>query len=137
MLAEYRRADYNQSWDYGLDLKNFHKASHPAPIFPVLVATEAGPVREQAWLPTTRGRSAPSHSMQHRRAAVLSDQPRGLALARGEPLDGVAWGVSAYEPSPTIIEAAQALYAEHSVEAIARSDAGARNLGETSAAGEQ
>lgn len=38
---QFRLADYNQSWDYALDLKNFHGASHDAPIFPILVATQA------------------------------------------------------------------------------------------------
>jgi schlafen family protein len=38
---QYHIADRNQAWDYGLDLKNFHRASHDASIFPVLVATEA------------------------------------------------------------------------------------------------
>ena len=37
-----------------------------------------------------------------------------------------------YHPTPTIIEAARALYAQHSVEAIARYDAGAQNLRVTS-----
>lgn len=37
----FNRADYNQAWDYALDLKNFHEASSSAPIFPVLCATEA------------------------------------------------------------------------------------------------
>jgi len=37
-----------------------------------------------------------------------------------------------YRPTPTIIEAARALYAQHSVEAIARHDAGAQNLRVTS-----
>lgn len=36
-----------------------------------------------------------------------------------------------YKPTPTIIEAAQALYAKHDVKDIARSDAGAVNLAET------
>ena len=35
------RSSIEQVWDYGLDLKNFHAASHQAPIVPVLVATEA------------------------------------------------------------------------------------------------
>src|SRR5436189_133644 len=39
--SRYRTADYNQAWDYGLDLKNFHEASHQAIVLPVLVATEA------------------------------------------------------------------------------------------------
>jgi len=29
----YRTAHYNQVWDYALDLKNFHLASHNASIF--------------------------------------------------------------------------------------------------------
>ena len=39
--SDYRRVDINQVWDYALDLKNFHKGSHDAPIIPMLVATEA------------------------------------------------------------------------------------------------
>ena len=31
---------YNQVWDYALDLKNFHKASHNLPIVPSLVSSE-------------------------------------------------------------------------------------------------
>ena len=41
---------YNQAWDYGLDLKNVHQASHAAPIFPILVATRAT-VGDSAWPP--------------------------------------------------------------------------------------
>ena len=35
------RSAIDQVWDYGLDLKNFHEASHDVSIVPVLVATEA------------------------------------------------------------------------------------------------
>ena len=35
------RAAIDQVWDYGLDLKNFHEASHDASIIPILIATEA------------------------------------------------------------------------------------------------
>jgi hypothetical protein len=38
---KFQQADYEQAWDYGLDLKNFHAPSHAAPIFPILCATEA------------------------------------------------------------------------------------------------
>lgn len=44
------------------------------------------------------------------------------------PLDANAWARSGYRPTPTIIEAAQALYQGHRVEDITRSDAGAKNL---------
>src|SRR5204863_8257550 len=35
------RAALDQVWDYGLDLKNFHEASHDVSVVPILIATEA------------------------------------------------------------------------------------------------
>src|SRR5206468_9615868 len=35
------RSAIDQVWDYGLDLKNFHEASHDSSIIPILIATEA------------------------------------------------------------------------------------------------
>src|SRR4249920_2212786 len=35
------RAALDQVWDYALDLKNFHEASHSVSILPILIATEA------------------------------------------------------------------------------------------------
>jgi hypothetical protein len=61
--------------------------------------------------------------------------PRALArriehhLATRSSGIGVAWP----EPTPAIVEAAQTLYRTHSVNDISRSDAGAKNLQETSA----
>lgn len=37
----FRRAAVEQAWDYALDLKNFHDASHSARIAPIVVATAA------------------------------------------------------------------------------------------------
>jgi hypothetical protein len=51
----------------------------------------------------------------------------GNVIPAGD-LDGEDWVKRTYKPTPTIIEAAQALYANHSVEDIARNDAGAKNL---------
>ncbi len=42
------------------------------------------------------------------------------------------WSSAPYHPTPTIVEAARSLYAQHSVDAIARFDAGAKNLRVTS-----
>jgi hypothetical protein len=56
----------------------------------------------------------------------------GLRRVTGTPVDADAWSRSPYQPTPTIVEAARALYSQHSVEAIARHDAGARNLKVTS-----
>src|SRR3954447_1778456 len=44
----FRLGDYNQAWDYALDLKNFHAASHHTPAPPILVATQAE-VADDEW----------------------------------------------------------------------------------------
>lgn len=126
---KFTRIDLNQAWDYGLDLKNFHAASSSVPIFPVLCATAAADP-DVAWsAPHADGVYPPrrANSLNVREAIVDA-----LAVAPVGSLDPMVWGRSPYQPSPTIIEAARALYARHSVEAIARSDAGARNLHATS-----
>ena len=123
------RAAMEQVWDYALDLKNFHKASHRITIVPILIATEATerpPLSlyadaDQVYRPiltTTEGF----------RAAV----DNALANVRGDNVVAREWSTASYYPTPTIIEAARALYAQHSVDAIARFDAGAKNLNVTS-----
>src|SRR5262249_26158229 len=49
----------------------------------------------------------------------------------GVDVDPARWVTSGYKPTPTIIEAAQALYRGHRVDEITRSDAGAINLRQT------
>ena len=39
--ATFDRAAVDQVWDYALDLKNFHEASHHVSLVPILIATEA------------------------------------------------------------------------------------------------
>jgi hypothetical protein len=127
--AEYRRPDFEQAWDYGLDLKNFHEASHRADIFPVLLATEAT-VYDADWPPPhADGVRPPRRCNANSLAEVLR---RARSLGKGKPVDGLAWGCASYRPTPTIIQAARALYSRHSVEAISRNDAGATNLRVTS-----
>ncbi len=127
--SDYRRADINQVWDYALDLKNFHKGSHDAPIVPILVATEALSSDMSLPVPHADGVYSPTRCNGEGLAHLIKE---GLAHAAGRSLDAIAWDESPYQPTPTIIEAAQALYSHHSVEAIARHDAGARNLSVTS-----
>ncbi|HEY3287734.1 MAG TPA: DUF2075 domain-containing protein [Gemmatimonadaceae bacterium] len=125
----YNREDYNQSWDYGLDLKNFHRASHSAAIFPILICT-AATTSDSRWREPHRDDVYPPAKCNASGVRALVQQ--AVALATGAAIDGPAWGRSPYQPTPTIVEAAQALYARHSVEAIARHDAGAQNLSVTS-----
>jgi hypothetical protein len=132
--SHHRLADYNQAWDYALDLKNFHAGSHEASIFPILVATQAQ-AADDAWQPAYADGVRPPYRCNARylRRALLE----GVAQSSGREIDANAWGSSPYQPTPTIIEAARALYARHSVEAISRHDAGARNLRLTSVAVEE
>jgi hypothetical protein len=127
--TEFKRQDLNQVWDYALDLKNFHKASHKATIIPILVATRARSYDSSLRDLHADGVWAPVRSNESGLSKIIK---LGIECTNGEFIDGRAWLDSSYQPTPTIIEAAQALYAQHSVEAIARHDAGARNLGITS-----
>jgi hypothetical protein len=123
------RAAVDQVWDYALDLKNFHRASHAASIVPILLATAAtaSPPLELRADEDEVYRPVSVHPGGFRAVVDL-----GLRTIRGEALDREQWVLAPYYPTPTIVEAARALYAQHSVEAIARHDAGAQNLHTTS-----
>lgn len=128
------RIAIDQVWDYALDLKNFHEASHSAPIVPILIATEATaspPIR----LDFADDRVCRPLCIVPGDLRAVLDQfvvPEDVA-----PLNAVDWSTAPYRPTPTIIEAARSLYARHGVQAITRSDAGATNLRVTSARIEQ
>jgi hypothetical protein len=127
---EFRRADREQVWDYALDLKNFHAASHEASLFPLLVATEADTSSTGWGPPHADGVRPPCCADTNSLADFLL---RARSEASGPKIDGREWGVAPYRPTPTIVQAARALYRRHSVEAISRNDAGAKNLAVTSA----
>jgi hypothetical protein len=128
----YQRAAIEQVWDYALDLKNFHETSHDAVIAPILVATAA-----------TSRQVEPHFSARDDNVFVpILVAPVQMAFAMERILDACAaaiihsrnWHEGRYRPTPTIIEAARALYAGHSVEEISSRGAEAKNLRETSEA---
>jgi hypothetical protein len=127
--ATFDRAAVDQVWDYALDLKNFHEASHAAPIVPVLIATGACASSAIAL-------RADEDRVYRPVSLCPADFRKTLELAleniKGDSVDGLYWPRAPYRPTPTIVEAARVLYAQHSVEAIARYDAGAQNLRLTS-----
>lgn len=129
--SHFTRAALDQVWDYALDLKNFHEPSHGVTIAPILVATEAD-----------EGFSTVAAS--HHNDGVLMPIKSGpdslsacieqvLWLSEGPDIDAESWVQGRYKPTPTIVEAASALYGQHSVADLSRSDAGAKNLSVTSA----
>ncbi len=127
--SEFQRHALDQVWDYALDLKNFHESSHRELIIPVLIATRAA-INELRYVPP-----AGDEVYTPLRIGALQLGPLlklHLDCTSGPPIDGAAWGAGRYSPTPTIIEAARALYSGHSVVDISRSDAGASNLTLTS-----
>lgn len=126
------RAALDQVWDYGLDLKNFHESSHHEKLIPVLVPTsfpEVGFVIR----PSLHGDDLYQPSVVSA-ASLGSFFSQALAEISGKPIAAEQWSQGRYSPTPTIIEAAIALYADHGVADISRSDAGAINLTKTSSA---
>ncbi len=126
------RQDVIQVWDYALDLKNFHESSHAALIAPVLVVTAAhGKKQIGASRSHVDGLSPPTLVSADRLCEAL-DEILGASLR--ERIEPDQWDQGRYRPTPTIVEAATALYRGHDVRDISRNDAGATNLARTSAA---
>lgn len=125
--ATYDAAAKVQTIDYALDLKNFHVGSHGAVIAPVLCATEAPDASFEPGVPY--GDVYPLALANARSlASILAEVASRAADACLDPRD---WVNAGYRPTPTIVEASQALYQGHGVADITHSEAGADNLGAT------
>jgi hypothetical protein len=126
----YARDAIAQVEDYCLDLSDFHRESLGRPIVPVLVATEAATEpspRELGvgWVKSTwlaNARDLP---------AKLTECIARFGEEDREPIDPIRWDESDYVPTPTIIEAARALYAGQNVREISRCHSGIENLTST------
>ena len=120
-----------QALDYAKDLKYFHEQSHSRDIVPILVATEA-PDQPLSIKKYDDGLYHPLKANKDNFSSIISE-----VAEKSSPknkIDPEKWSNSVYKPTPTIIEAAQALYKGHSVKEISRSDSGAINLAATSQA---
>lgn len=125
---QFDRSSLDQVYGYGLDLKHFHETSHSALIVPVLVATHAESPADAPLQWEDDGLARPMRVNAAGLSAAINFVCR---VWGGGEIDPVAWGAGRYRPTPTIVEAAQALYRGHAVEDISRSEAGAENLTHT------
>lgn len=120
---QYDKHAIDQVIDYALDLRNFHEGSHYANLIPILIAEKA-PILENNF-----------QTAQNLDQAILLNAQNLNEFFKpydsSNLMDVLAWEQSPYKPTPTIIEAAQALYQNHDVAEITRSDAGAKNLSAT------
>ncbi len=124
--------DVDQVLDYALDLQNFHKASHNKIIVPILIATDYTK-KASIQLSTIKEDSLilqPSICNQEQLQSAIQ-QITNTFENRAIPIKYQEWLNSPYYPTPTIIEAAQALYRQHNVKEIARADASIKNLTQT------
>lgn len=120
---EYKASTYDQVYDYALDLRNFQKESHNKLLVPIIVSTKA-PAQELRLKEHDRIIEPIKCNSKNIAYAIkaVSD------LYVEQDFDYLSWENSEYLPTPTIVEAAQALYRGHNVADITRSDAGAENL---------
>ena len=120
---QYDKHAIDQVIDYALDLRNFHEGSHYANLIPILIAEKA-PIFENNF-----------QTIQNLDHAILLNAHNLHEFFKpydsNSLMDVAAWEQSSYKPTPTIIEAAQALYQNHDIAEITRSDAGAKNLSDT------
>jgi hypothetical protein len=121
----------DQVTDYCLDLKYFHESSYDCVLAPILIATASRHIKPiVCTTPKNDKLLAPISSTVPLLNQVLSDV---LHFAASEPnIDADRWETSRYCPTPTIIEAALALYKGHSVEDITRHEADKPDLSLTS-----
>ncbi len=128
--SEFPSHAIDQVFDYALDLKNFHETSHEHFVAPVLIATKARNVSTTiSTTPHNDRMLFPIKCNGELLKQVITDV---LCFANSDEINPTQWETGRYQPTPTIIEAAMALYNGHSVSEISRSDASAINLSATS-----
>ena len=129
--TSFARHAIEQVHGYALDLKNFHLTSHDKTIVPMLIASAAPPQQLGLGFYAADRVHAP---LCLAAGDVLPSITRMVAAGDAPPFDAVPWAAGGYRPTPSIIEAAEALYRGHDVTEISRSEAGAENLTKTAAA---
>lgn len=118
---KFHRGAMIQVWDYALDLKNFQEGSLNRVLVPILV------------VPREKDKHCKLDLVHYEdnvyEPLMVNEKFLGAALAKvlgslphefQSVIDDDIWAKSGYEPTPTIIEAAIALYEENTVEDITK-----------------
>lgn len=114
-------ADVDQVLDYALDLKYFHKFSEDRIIVPVLIATKYPNASTEIQMSVYNDNVV--NPLVTGEAGIAKIINAVLARFPGQTPVNPNWIISPYAPTPTIIEAARALYENHSIENITRHEA--------------
>lgn len=125
----YLKSAIDQVVDYALDLHNFHELSHTVRLFPFLVCTGASAYPNK--ISIENGISSPilccEETLAHEIQYIID------TYNDGNRIDPRQWINSAYKPTPTIIEAAQALYSGHDVREISYKESDDNDIATTTA----
>ena len=124
---DYKNYEIDQVVDYALDLKNFHKESYDKRLVPILIATNAKAVDNIVKFSD----DLISTPILCNRETLRDTLIKISNDYQFPDIEFNKWFESDYAPTPTIIEAAQYMYRNKSVEEISRNDAGTYNLTET------
>lgn len=130
--SSYLQGDMEQVMDYALDLKNFHSDSHKRVIVPILVATDANETSHDLKFSVYDDNIY--NPLMSNEKGLYDIIKRVIENERAQPSeegDISNWAISRYSPTPTIIEAASALYHNHSVEDIIRHESDGAALEKT------
>lgn len=113
-----------QVWDYAIDLKNFQEGSRDRILIPIVVAPkeknknchiELKPFEDDVYQPLVSKFERLSECFDKTLSNII---PKHTFTKE----DDDVWAKSGYDPTPTIIEAAVALYEHHTVEEITKHD---------------
>lgn len=125
-------SDIRQVEDYALDLKDFHYESRNRKIIPILLAPLAKSVSTKNKCILINEIHPTIKSNQEDLADLIFQSFQKNHEEANERVSLIEWANSEYQPTPTIIQAARALFAGQSVEAISKTGAAEINLTRTS-----
>lgn len=123
---KFEQQDIRQVEDYALDLRDFHLKSRGKLIIPILVAPLANEVMQQMHDINVSEICCCLKANAKNFSSIIYNAYLSHHNILNEKINPYEWEQSEYEPTPTIVQAAKALFAGQKVEDISRF--GATNL---------
>jgi len=120
--------DAQQTEDYALNIKNFHKESENLYVCPILIATNAQHINNAQSLSAYPDKQI---FLQKENNNTFMSKINKIVKLYGNDsctLNFTNWLLSPYYPTPTIIETAVQAYSTHDISEIARSEAGQNDI---------